>query len=316
MTDNPQTKFDSPWKDVLERYFEDFILFFFPQTHRRIDWTRKVEFLDKELLSVVGDAEIGTRFADKLVKVYLLNGEENWILVHVEVQSQEEAEFALRMYTYNYRIYDKYQKFVVSLAILGDENPNWRPSQYNRQLFGCGISFRFPVVKLLDYEQRLSELEQSRNPFTTVVMAHLQAKATTSDRTERKQQKLTLVKRLYELGFERDSIIILFRFIDWMMTLPADLAKEFWQEYSSFEESKRMQYVTSVERIGIEKGTRKGLLQGIDTCLQLKFNTMHQELLEEISQIQDNEQLETILTALKTVNTVEELRKIYRSEIE
>ena len=324
MINNPQTKFDSPWKDVLERYFEDFILFFFPQTHRRIDWTRKVEFLDKELLSVVGDAEIGTRFADKLVKVYLLNGEENWILVHVEVQSQEEAEFALRMYTYNYRIYDKYQKFVVSLAILGDENPNWRPSQYNRQLFGCGISFRFPVVKLLDYEQRLSELEQSRNPFATVVMAHLQAKATTSEaegrrfayRTERKQQKLTLVKKLYELGFERDSIIILFRFIDWMMTLPADLAKEFWQEYSDFEESKRMQYVTSVERIGIEKGTRKGLLQGIDTCLQLKFNAMHQELVEEISQIQDNEQLETILTALKTVNTVEELREIYQPNAE
>uniref|UniRef100_UPI0007C711CC hypothetical protein n=1 Tax=Hassallia byssoidea TaxID=482630 RepID=UPI0007C711CC len=39
-------------------------------------------------------------------------------------------------------------------------------------------------------------------------MAHLQAKATTSNRTERKQQKLTLVKRLYDLGFERDSIII------------------------------------------------------------------------------------------------------------
>lgn len=101
-----------------------------------------------------------------------------------------------------------------------------------------------------------------------------------------------------------------------MLTLPTDLAQEFWQEYSSFEESKQMQYVTSVERIGIEKGTRKGLLQGIDTCLQLKFNTMHQELLEEIYQIQDNEQLETILAALKTVNTVEELKQIYQKNPE
>ena len=114
------------------------------------------------------------------------------------------------------------------------------------------------------------------------------------------------------MGFERDSIIILFKFIDWMMTLPTDLAREFWQEYSSFEESKHMQYVTSVERIGIEKGVRKGLLQGIDTCLQLKFNTMQSELFEEISQIQEVEQLEAILAALKTVNTVEELREIYR----
>ena len=181
MTDNPQTEFDSPWKDVLERYFEDFMLFFFPQAHRRIDWTKKPEFLDKELLSVVRDAEIGTRFADKLVKIYRISGEENWILIHAEIQSQEESNFASRMYTYNYRIYDKYQKFVVSLAVLGDENPSWRPSQFNCQLFGCGIDFRFPVIKLLDYEQRLSELEQSRNPFATVVMAHLQAKATASD---------------------------------------------------------------------------------------------------------------------------------------
>ena len=86
MTDNPQTKFDSHWKDVLERYFEDFMLFFFPQAHRRFDWTRIVEFLDKELLSVVGDAEIGTRFAEKLVKDYRISGEENWILNHVEIQ--------------------------------------------------------------------------------------------------------------------------------------------------------------------------------------------------------------------------------------
>jgi len=110
---NPQTEYDSPWKDILERYFEDFMLFFFPSSHRKIDWTQKHEFLDKELLSVVSDAEIGTRFADKLVKIYRMTGEESWVLIHVEVQSQEESNFASRMYTYNYRIYDKYQRFVV-----------------------------------------------------------------------------------------------------------------------------------------------------------------------------------------------------------
>ncbi len=315
MTDNPQTKFDSPWKDVLERYFEDFMLFFFPQAHERIDWTKKHEFLDKELLSVVGDAEIGTRFADKLVKIYRISGQENWILIHVEIQSQEESNFASRMYTYNYRIYDKYQKFVVSLAVLGDENPSWRPSQFNSQLFGCRINFRFPVIKLLDYEQRLSELEQSRNPFATVVMAHLQAKATASSRVNRKQQKLILVKRLYDLGFERDSIIILFKFIDWMMTLPSDLAWEFWQEYSSFEESRRMQYVTSVERIGIEKGVRQGLLEAIELGLELKFGVDTLSLMSEISQIDDIEQLRAIKEGIKTVISIEELQQIYQPNL-
>jgi hypothetical protein len=34
---NPQTEFDSPWKDILELYFEDFIRFFLPVAHGEID---------------------------------------------------------------------------------------------------------------------------------------------------------------------------------------------------------------------------------------------------------------------------------------
>jgi hypothetical protein len=46
----------------------------------------------------------------------------------------------------------------------------------------------------------------------------------------------------------------LFKFIDWMMTLPLNLEGEFWQEYRNFEESRCTQYVTSVERLGIRQG--------------------------------------------------------------
>src|SRR5262249_53527890 len=41
-------------------------------------------------------------------------GQEAWILIHVEVQSQEEAEFPRRMYTYNARIFDLYNRTVAS----------------------------------------------------------------------------------------------------------------------------------------------------------------------------------------------------------
>lgn len=88
MTD-PQTEFDTPWKDILQIYFEEFILFFFPQAHTEIDWTRQPEFLDKELQQVVRDAELGRRLVDKLVKIYLKTGLEAWVLIHVEVQSQK-----------------------------------------------------------------------------------------------------------------------------------------------------------------------------------------------------------------------------------
>lgn len=222
-----QTEFDTPWKDVLQRYFEDFILFFFPQAHGEIDWTRGFEFLDKELQQVARDAELGRRLVDKLVKIWRTGGEEAWILIHVEVQSQEESGFARRMFVYHYRIFDRYKRIVVSLAVLGDERSSWRPSQFGYQLWGCEVGFKFPVVKLLDYKQQWSALEASRNPFATVVMAHLKAIETRDDRLRRKEWKLALIRRLYEQRLKREDIINLFQFIDWVMSLPLALEQDF-----------------------------------------------------------------------------------------
>lgn len=305
----PQTQYDSPWKQMLQLYFEDFMQFFFPQAHAQIDWSRGFEFLDQELQQVVRDAELGKRLIDKLVKIYRLGGEESWLLIHIEVQSQEESDFPKRMFVYNYRIFDRYDRSVASLAVLGDDNINWRPNQFGYELFGCTVDFQFPIIKLLDYQQRLSELEASRNPFATVVMAHLAAVQTRSNRQQRKQQKLVLVKRLYEQGLGRDDIINLFRFIDWMMTLPDQFELEFWQEYRDFEESKRMQYVTSVERSGI----RLGLLEGIELGLELKFGASSLEVMDEVSQIYDVEQLRKIKEGIKTATSIDELRRIYQS---
>jgi hypothetical protein len=255
-----------------------------------------------------------------LVKIYRIGGEESWILVHVEVQAQEESDFSRRMYNYNYRIFDRYNRSVASVAVLGDEGVDWRPNQFGYDLFGCRVDFQFPIVKLLDYKQRLSQLESSRNPFATVVMAHLAALETRNDRLQRKQQKLTLVRRLYSLGLERESIINLFQFIDWMLTLPSELENEFWQEFRDFEEARSMRYVTSVERIGIEKGIQQGiqqgLIKGISLGLKLKFGESGQNLLPEIESIGDVNLLSAILEAIETADSVDELRQIYQSASE
>lgn len=305
-----QTEFDTPWKDVLQQYFEDFILFFFPQAHGEIDWTRGFEFLDKELQQVARDAELGRRLVDKLVKVWRTGGEEAWILIHVEIQSQEESNFAQRMFVYHYRIFDRYKRTVVSLAVLGDERSSWRPSHFGYQLWGCEVGFKFPVVKLLDYKQKWSALEASRNPFATVVMAHLKAIETRDDRLRRKEWKLALIRRLYEQRLKREDIINLFQFIDWVMSLALALEQDFWRELQQLEAEERMPYITSVERIGI----RQGLLEGISLGLRLKFGSEGLGVLPEISEISDVEQLRAILAALAEVNTLDELRSIYQRQ--
>ncbi len=54
-------------------------------------------------------------------RVWRLDGEEAWVLIHVEVQNQAEVDFGERMFVYHYRIFDRFRRPMVSLAVLGDE---------------------------------------------------------------------------------------------------------------------------------------------------------------------------------------------------
>ncbi|BDX03979.1 hypothetical protein MACH16_27270 [Marinomonas pontica] len=72
---------DSPWKEALEQRFPEFLALLFPDVYEQVDWSQGREFLDKELQQVVQDAELGRRYADKLVKVFARDGSETLPLI-------------------------------------------------------------------------------------------------------------------------------------------------------------------------------------------------------------------------------------------
>lgn len=254
---------DSPWKEALERWFPQFLALLFPRVHAGVDWSRGYDFLDKELQQVVRDAALGRRYADKLVRVFTADGTETWVLIHVEVQGAPEPGFARRLYTYHYRLLDRYDAEVVSLAVLADGNPGFRPRSCRYGRWGCGLVFRFPIVKLLDWAAPVAwrRLEAEDNVFALVVMAQIRARAA-RDPVARRDWKFRLVRLLYERGYQRAVILELFRVIDWMLRLPEGLETEFRERLYALEEEHKMPYVTSVERAGIEKGLQQGLQQG------------------------------------------------------
>ena len=254
--------YDSPWKDAVERYFPEFMAFFFPVADAAINWAVDYAFLDQELHAVVQDAELGRRYVDKLVRVTLLGGEEKWILVHIEVQGTRDAGFPERMFVYNYRLFDRYRRPVASLAVLADDTPGWKPASFGFDGLGCRHYLEFPTFKLLDCTGREGELLREENPFALVTVAHLVTRATRDDMAARYAAKLKLVRLLYERGWDRQRVIDLFTVIDWMMRLPDELTGQLWQEIEAIEEGTKMRYVTSVERLGIEKGIQQGIAQG------------------------------------------------------
>jgi hypothetical protein len=299
--------YDSPWKEALDAYFEPFVALLFPQVHRQIDWSRGYESLDKEFQQVVREAEIGRRYVDKLVKVWTTEGVECWVLIHVEVQTTRDAEFPGRMYVYNYRVFDRYNRPVASLGVLADDDPDWRPTDFHSNLFGCETGIRFPAVKLLDFAAHEAMLEASTNPFAQVVLAHLKARQTRDDPADRHAWKVRLVRNLYERGFSPKDVRELFRVIDWMMELPPPLQNVFWQEMDKIQVEKRMPYITSVERVG----HRRGLRMGIESLLRVRFGDEGLKLMPEIREIHEEEKLEAILKALETAASVDEVRRLW-----
>jgi uncharacterized OsmC-like protein len=122
---------------------------------------------------------------------------------------------------------------------LGGTDKKWRPQTFDEETLGCGVQFHFPIMKLVDWKKRKEELEVSHNPFAMVV-AHLAAQATKDSKSQerRRKRKFQLMRIMYERGYARQEIIDLFRFIDWVLTLPPDLAKSFRNELIAYEGEK------------------------------------------------------------------------------
>ena len=76
------------------------------------------------------------------------------------------------------------------------------------------------------------------------------------------QAKWQLTRRLYERGFDKRVIIGLYRFLDWVLTLPDPLDEQYQNQLNEYEEEKKMKYVTTAERMGIKKGVQLGQQQG------------------------------------------------------
>jgi hypothetical protein len=309
----PRTDQDSPWKRVLQQYFQEAIEFFLPNVAKLVDWTQPAEFLDKEFVKIAPDAKVGRRFADQLVRVKLKRGKDLILLLHVEVQAAPEKQFSERIFIYSLRIFDYFRKPAVSLAILCDASPTWRPQQYGFSLPGTSLNFEFSMVKLLDYRDRIAELGASQNPFAVVVKAHLKLQETKKDSLARKTSKMQLVRQLYEAGYNAEQVLNLFNFLDWVLVLPKRLDAEFWLELKAYEEERQMPYITSVERIGFERGVKEEAQRSLERQRSLiirqltrKVGTLPDPVLAKID-VLSIAHLESLGEALLDFESIEEL---------
>jgi len=279
-------QYDGPWKDFIESHFSQLIAFFLPEAYEQIDWSRKPVSLNTELRSLRRGNAIGDKRADALFQVWLRNGQEYYVLVHIEVQSTRDRKLPVRMFEYAYRSWDRHHRRVASIAILADSGPNFRPDEFRWELWGTEMLFRYPVIKLLDYKKQWLELEASRNVFAVATMAQLKAKATHKNPDKRLAWKRKLVRMLYERRHSKEEILSLFHLIDWMMALPEKQEIIFEADLETVEAEFNMPYVSSIERRAEARGEVRGEARGqrrlLKTLLEKRFGPLPSWATEEL----------------------------------
>jgi hypothetical protein len=227
--------------------------------------------------------------------------------VHLEVQGQSDTGFEERMFTYRYRLRDLHKKPIASLAILIDSNPEWRPGFYKEELWGSSMEMRFPIIKLIDYQSRIKELEASTNPFASVILAQL-ATLEKKPPGAKLTSKINLIKWLYTRSWKREDILTLLTFMDWVFALPEELELKCKEAIAIFEEELHVDYITSFERMGIEKGLQQGESTLLLRQLKHKFITIPDTYKDKIEQADPNSLLKWGERVLD-VNSLEDVFK-------
>jgi predicted transposase/invertase (TIGR01784 family) len=160
---------DQLWKGIIEDLFEEFLLYFYPKwASENVDFSKPFEFYDKELDTIYPDKK-GKKFADKLVKIVLKNQEEKWMLIHIEVQGYKDTSFPERMFTYFYRIRDKYQKDIMALAILSDNYWDFHPKAFHYEYNQTKLEYHFDTFKIIKKSDE--DLNIPNNVFSIIILA-------------------------------------------------------------------------------------------------------------------------------------------------
>ncbi len=289
--------YDRLWKEIITELFEEFLLFFSPDLYEQVDFSTSPISLEQELHKISPKAKSKNRRSDKLINVRLKNGEEQWVLVHIEIQGTSDEDFPKRMFQYFYRVLDRYDQQLYTIALYTDEREAFKPNCYDYSFFGTTLIYTFNTYKILEQEEE--ELLHSHNPFALAVLAGLYMLK--SRKQDQKYYKAKLFKLLLtDKKIPKGKIRPLLIFIDHLIELPEKDTEQLVQEISpliekedkgmglSLDDTSIAQYY---KKIGMEKGRKEGiketaqrmLKEGISIEIVVKVTGLTEEEIKKLN---------------------------------
>ena len=299
-TDTDQIDHDGLFKELLHQCFEAFLWLFYPQQAAQLDFS-SFTFLEQERLT---DYPSGAhRFVDTLVEMRTLAGQLIWI--HIEFQSTRERGFPKRMFRYfsqfRLRIDGPIWQIVLYLPAGGDGSGF---ETYTETLFGkTFLPFCYWCTSLGDLEASVSLATE--NP-----VAYGLAPLMKHEEMSNPRLKAACLSGIAQSDITEAQEALLAFFVDTYLPLTAVEQEEF-EQLIQREEVSVMEFITSWERKGIERGrTEEALASRRDTLLeqlQEKFGDVPQTTVQQIEAILSVEDLRQLLQQVVYADSLQEM---------
>ena len=279
----PAKKNDELLKAIFEDNFPDFLRFMYPDADATFDLERGLTFMDKELLEIIPfrERKKGKRVADLLVKVYLKDGSEKWILVNTEIEGGHDSDFSHRIFQYFYRLLDRYRVPVETIAVFTGGRSQPCTDEYHFAVFRTSLRFQYLSYQIFDHDE--SELLDMDNIFAYIVLAC--QKALDEDKVpeqELAEQRSTIARRLIETNkYSKDRIMSFLVFLkSFLFIRDKEINSNFDQYiYQVTGGTIQMGVIETIKRQerekGIQTGKAKGFAEGerkkaLETALEFK----------------------------------------------
>ena len=194
----------------------------------------------------------------------------------------------------------------MSIAILADNDPNWRPSTFTQSLGGCRLEFNFYTVKLLDMDE--AQLLNNPNPCALILAAFRRAmRANTAEFML--ASRIELVRLALDRGYTEEQVENLIRLLEWVMVLPEVLEERYEQFLEEVKREQNTPYLSVLERKALREGweqvVQKGLQEGILTLLRTLYGAVPAELGAQLRAIRDIETLNALYPLALSAGSLE-----------
>jgi hypothetical protein len=306
---------DRLFKELIRTYFKEFIQLFFPEVFEAIDFEH-VNFLSEEVFTdlVLGEK----RKVDVLIETKL-KGEAAMIIVHFESQAQFQKDFSDRMFVYFSRLYEKYRRQILPIAIFSYNEVKNEESSFE---------LSFPFLNVLKFQYYKVELRKKNwrdyinqnNPVAAALLSKM--RYTKKERVEVKKEFLRMLVRL---KFDQARMSLITGFFDTYLVLndkEERLLREEIQMLDPEEEGKIMELKSNWEKTAELRGELKGKIQGklegklegertiLCKFIKAQFGSASNEMVEQITCITNLDLVDRLTDQLFSVSRIEEARKL------